>query len=62
MSEATLGTGIWFLMMSVGAAVLIVPFWFPLQSYLQHSGIVQRHRSDLSLANIHGCDEQYQQY
>ena len=28
MSEATLGTGIWFLMMSAGAAVLIVPFWF----------------------------------
>lgn len=28
MSDATLGTGIWFLMMSAGAAVLIVPFWF----------------------------------
>jgi len=28
MSEATLGTGIWFLMMSAGAAVLIVPFAF----------------------------------
>ena len=28
MSEATLGTGIWFLMMFAGAAVLIVPFWF----------------------------------
>ncbi len=28
MSEVTLGTGIWFLMMSAGAAVLTVPFLF----------------------------------
>lgn len=28
MFEATLGTGIWFLMMCAGAAILIVPFWF----------------------------------
>ena len=28
MSEATLGVGVWFLMMSAGAAVLIFPFWF----------------------------------
>ncbi len=28
MSEATLGTGIWLLMMSAGSAVLLFPFWF----------------------------------
>ena len=28
MSEAILGVGVWSLMMSAGAAVLIFPFWF----------------------------------